>query len=96
MSLNTLEQGVATINAEFNYYKIVDVPDALNENNEKVQGYAIVNVDNGTVEFTSTYLPGIIFQAQQFDNMLTGLLNPKSDGGVDLKDIPVPEDVVPS
>ena len=86
-----------------NYY-VTRCSNALGEDGKYgAKGYAVVNKKTDVVEHTSMMMPGAIFQCQHFSDTLDSLLaaEPKLETlapvvNIDLSEVDVPEDVVPS
>lgn len=90
---------MAALNADLSYYVIEPSTFAVGEEGKYVEGedgetvgYAIRNAITGVVEHTSLILPGVIWQAQHFDNTLKSLLQ-KDVVPESIKDAPV-DDVI--
>ena len=78
------------INKGLKYYEIVMVDNALQEDGKTTgDGYACVNKVTTIVEHTSTILPGVLFQAQHFDNTLVSLTDeePAAEGSSPMDDV---------
>ena len=79
------------INAGLTYYSILETNYAMGEDGKYVSeesnmvGYAVVNKLTNVVEHTSTILPGVLFQAQHFDNTLASLTADEMDIEVELE-----------
>ena len=80
-------------NEGLQYYKIIFVDKALGEDSRYVEGpcvgYGLINLATGVIEHTSTVLPGVMWQAQHFEQTLKSLLEPETTGpvGVDSDDV---------
>lgn len=76
----TVNEIMDKINADLTYYEIATASRAIGEEGKYVSfedvpaGYSITNKLTGVIEHTSTILPGVIFQAQHFDNTLKSFL----------------------
>lgn len=86
------------INKDLTFFEIVPSLRALGEDGKYIEsedgepvGYALVNTATDIVEHTSTYIAGIFFQAQHFENTLKSLTATKDDPDT----IAVDGDVIP-
>ena len=74
----TVAELMAVVNKDLEFYEIVPSLNVLGEEGKLVEsdhvvGYAVVNKITAVIEHTSTILPGVLFQAQHFDNTLRSL-----------------------
>jgi hypothetical protein len=89
---------ITAINKDLTIYVIEPTTLAIGEEGKYVDGkgstvgYAVVNTITGVIEHTSVILPGVIYQAQHFDNMLRSMLS-KGKEPTTLEEAPV-DDVV--
>ena len=74
----TMDELFESVNKGLKYYEIIPTNSAMGEEGKMIEqegivGYACVNKVTQVIEHTSTILPGVLFQAQHFDNTLVSL-----------------------
>jgi len=93
VELDATSKMLNQINKDLKYYEIILVGKALAEDGNYVEGicvgYGLQNLATGIIEHTSTILPGVMWQAQHFEQTLQSLLEPETTGpvGVDSDDV---------
>jgi len=73
-----MDELFALVNHGLKYYEIIPTNICMGEDGKMIEsdsiaGYACVNKVTQVIEHTSTILPGVLFQAQHFDNTLASL-----------------------
>lgn len=82
--MTTTEGLMVLVNKGLEYYEIIPTNVCMGEDGKLIEGtdivgYACVNKVTHVVEHTSTILPGVLFQAQHFDNTLRSLTEPEPE-----------------